>query len=196
MKILAIALALTLVLSVAATAGMNPAAKVAMHVKAHNAKQSCATLPVIEDCSGILTTYGGYSFDGFPVFFDLVGVTFCEYSLTWPAWTYSCAFTNCADLVIGGIAWPGDGISHAWTECHYVPAIIPGWGWWYADDAGMVCPIPHTGSGFLGVIDCDFIEDGAICVFCAGVFGAIGDDPCAPTATEASTWGGIKSMFK
>jgi hypothetical protein len=78
-----------------------------------------------------------------------------------------------------------------------VPAIIPGWGWWYADaPGGNICPIPHTGSGFLGVIDCDFIEDDVMCVFCAGVMEFVGDDPCEPTATEASTWGGIKSMFK
>jgi hypothetical protein len=196
MKILAIALALTLILCVAATAGQNPNAKVAVNVKVHNAKQACATLPVIADCSDIATTYPTYSFDGFPVFFDLVGTTTIEYSLTWPAWTYSCAFNNCADLVIGGIAWPGDGITHAWTSCQAGYSIIGGYGWWYADGPGMICPIPHTESGFIGVIDCDFVEDVPMCVFCAGVFGMQGDDPCDPTATEASTWGGIKSMFK
>jgi hypothetical protein len=196
MKILAIALALTLVLAVVATAGQNPEAKVAVHVKAHNAKQSCGTLPVITDCSQISTQYDGYNFDGFPVFFNLYGATTVEYGLTWPAWTYSCAFTNCADLVIGGIAFPGDGITHAWTTCQIQYAVVPGWGWWYADDAGMVCPIPHPGSHWIGTIDCNFVEDDPMCIFCAGVFGAIGDDPCAPTATEPSTWGGIKSMFK
>jgi len=199
MKILAIALALTLILSVAATAGQNPDTKVAVHVQAHNAKQSCINLPVVADCSDIVTTFGAsYSFDGFPVFFDLYGVTTVEYSLTWPAWTYSCAFNNCADLVIGGIFWPGDAITHAWTQCQLGYSIIGGYGWWYADvgSAGHICPIPHTESGFLGVIDCEFAEDVPMCVFCAGVEGAIGDDPCAPTATEASTWGGIKSMFK
>ena len=196
MKILAIALALTLILSVAATAGQNPNVKVAVHVQAHNAKQSCLALPAIVDCSDIAFTYAGYNFDGFPVFFDVVGVTFCEYSLTWPTWAYSCIFSNCADLVIGGIVNPGDGISHSWTNCQMTTAIIPGWGWWTADGPGMVCPIPHTESGFIGTTDCEFIEDVPLCIFCAGVYGMVGDDPCSPTATEASTWGGIKSMFK
>lgn len=196
MKILAIALALTLILSVAATAGQNPNAKVAVHVKAHNAKQNCLSLPVPADCAGITTTYAGYNFDGFPVFFDLYGATTIEFGLQWPAWAYSCAYTNCADLVIGGIMWPGDNISHAWQTCQMGYAVIGGWGWWYADGPGMICPVPHSESGFLGVIDCEFAEDVPMCVFCAGVYGELGDDPCEPTATEASTWGGIKSMFK
>ena len=199
MKILAIALALTLILSVAATAGQNPNAKVAVHVQAYNSKLNCSGLPVVMDCSDIVTTFSAsYSFHGMPVFFDLYGATTIEYGLMWPDWAYSVAFTNCADLVIGGIAWPGDNISHAWQTCQIQYAVIGGYGWWYADvgSAGHICPVPHSESGFLGVIDCNFAEDVPMCVFCAGVEGAMGDDPCEPTATEASTWGGIKSIYR
>jgi len=196
MKILAIALALTMVLSVAATAGQNPNVKCAVHVDGHNAKRSCTNLPVIEDCTGVVTTWGTYSFDAMPTFFDLYGITGAEYSMTWPAWTYSATWTNCSDLVIGAIVNPGDAISHTWTVCQIQYAVICGWAWLYADGPGMLCMVPHAGTGFIGVVDCEFQPDVPMCFFCAGVYGDVGDDPCEPTATEASTWGGIKGMFK
>ncbi len=196
MKILAIALALTLVLSAAVIAGQNPNMKCAVHVEAHNAKRACSGLVVIEDCTQIVTTYDDYSFDAMPVFFDLYGITGAEYSLNWPAWTYSAAWTGCSDFTIGGIKWPGDNISQTWTECQIQYAVICGWAWLYADDAGMICMGPHSESGFIGCTDCNFEEESPMCFFCAGVYGAVGDDPCEPTATEPSTWGSIKSMFK
>ena len=35
-----------------------------------------------------------------------------------------------------------------------------------------------------------------MCIYCAGIGGMIGDDPCVVVGTEPSTWGEIKSMFK
>jgi hypothetical protein len=35
-----------------------------------------------------------------------------------------------------------------------------------------------------------------VCIFCAGVYGMIGDDPCEPTEVEAGTWGALKGMFE
>jgi hypothetical protein len=60
----------------------------------------------------------------------------------------------------------------------------------------MVCPVPNPTTGLIGASDCNYIEDPPMCVFCAGIGGFIGDDPCEPTGTESATWGGIKSMFK
>jgi hypothetical protein len=196
MKILAIALALTVVLSVVATAGQNPNVKVAVYVDAHNARRTCAALPVITDCSDVVTTFADADFDAMPTFFDLYGITGAEYSLTWPAWTYSAIWNNCSDLVIGGIVDPGDAISHTWYECQIQFAVICGWAWLYADFGGTVCMVPNATTGFIGVTDCEYQADEPMCFFCAGVAGIQGDDPCAPTATEAKTWGGIKSMFK
>jgi hypothetical protein len=196
MKILAIALALTMVLSVVATAGQNPNLKCAVHVDAHNAKRACGNLPVFTACTDIVTTWGTYSFDAMPTFFDLYGITGAEYSLTWPAWTYSAAWNNCSDLVIGAIAWPGDAISHTWNVCQIQYAVICGWAWLYADGPGLVCMIPNADTGFIGVVDCEFQPDVPVGFSCAGVYGMVGDDPCECSATELSTWGGIKSMFK
>jgi hypothetical protein len=196
-KVLVAAVALTLVLSAVAFAGNNTAAKVAIHVRAHNAKLACALATPIEDCTGVVTTEPTFSVDAFPVFYDLVEFKGVEYGLCWPAWAYSAAFNNCADLVIGAIAWPGDGASHAWFECQYGVA-VPSFVWLYADGPGMICPCPDPTTGLISVLDCAEGLDSPCGVFCAGVFGEVGDDPCdaGASATEQSTWGGIKSIFE
>jgi hypothetical protein len=196
MRILAIGLALILLLGFAATAGQNPDVKCAVHVEAHSARRNCGALPVFEECLEIVTTFEGADVDAMPVMFDVVGVTGAEYGLTWPAWAYSCIFTSCSDLTTGDIVDPGDGISHAWNECQMGFAIVCGWGWLTADGPGLICPIPRPESDFIGVADCSFIKDSAVDTFCAGVYGEVGDDPCATTATQPTTWGGIKNMFR
>jgi len=201
MKILAIAIALTLILSFIAQAGQNPAVKVALHAEAYAKRRTCEDV-VITDCSQIVSTLDlspDYSYDILTVFFDVTGVTACEYGLTWAAGlSYSAAFSGCGDLLIGDILWPGDGVAVSWTLCQMGWSIIPGWV--YIDvlpeQPLVICPIPNPTTDFIGVTDCDFDPDAPICFFCAGLHGAIGDDPCEPTAAEASTWGGIKSMFK
>ena len=193
MRVLVIALALTLALSALAFAGNNPDAKVAVHVRVHNAKLGCNV--TIDGCGDIVTTQPGYDVDAFPVFFDLVEYLGCEYGLCWPAWTYSAAFTNCADLIIGSIAWPGEGASHTWLGCQS-GVMVPSFVWLYADAPGYICVCPHPISGIINVLDCAEGVDDPMCIFCAGVYGFIGDDPCEPTGTEVSTWGEIKGMFE
>jgi hypothetical protein len=193
-KVLVIAVALTLVMSAVALAGYNPQAKVAIHVRVHNAKLAC-NYGTINVCSDIVTTRPESSIDAFPVFFDLTEYLGCEYALCWPDWSYSAAFTNCSDLIIGAIAWPGDGASHTWFSCK-TGVMVPSFVWLYADGPGMICPCPHPISGLCSVLDCHEHVDDPMCVFCAGVFGATGDDPCAPTGTEPSTWSEIKGMFE
>ena len=192
-QVLVIAVALTLALSALALAGNNPDAKVAVHVRPHNPKAGCTVN--IFNCADIVTTEPGYTVDAFPVFFDLVEFLGCEYGLCWPEWTYSAAFVNCATFVIGSIQWPGDGASHTWTGCQY-GVCVPSYIWLYADAPGYVCPCPHPVSGLISVLDCAEGLDGPMCIFCAGVYGFIGDDPCWPTGTEPSSWGRIKGMFE
>jgi hypothetical protein len=194
-KVLVAMVALTLVLSAVAFAGNNPAGKVAIHVRAHNAKLAC-NYGTITVCGEIVTTEPSFSIDAFPVFYDLVEFKGVEYGVCWPAWAYSAAFNNCSDLVIGAIAWPGDGSSHTWLTCQAGVA-VPSFLWLYADGPGMVCPCPHPETGLISILDCAEGLDSPIGVFCAGVYGEMGDDPCEPVvATEASTWGGIKGIFK
>jgi hypothetical protein len=195
-KVLVAAVALTLILSAVAFAGNNPAPKVAIHVRAHNAKLAC-NYGTITGCADIIATEPGFSADCFPVFYDLVEFLGCEYGLCWPAWTYSAAFTSCSDLVIGVVDWPGTGASHTWTSCQAGVA-VPSFVWLYADAPGMICPCPNPETGLISVLDCAEGLDSPCGIFCAGVYGMVGDDPCdgGASATETSTWGGIKGMFE
>jgi hypothetical protein len=192
-KVLVLTVALTLILSACAWAGMNPAAKAAVHVTPHASRSCTKNFPAINVCTDIITTDPGISVDAFPVFFDLVEYQGFDYGMTFTS-GYSCTFTSCSDLTIGGILFSGDGVSHAWTVCQYASAAVCGFGWLYS--YGMVCIVPHPEAGGPTIGDCRGGGDGVICNFCAGTNGFVGDDPCAPTATEASTWGGIKGMFK
>jgi hypothetical protein len=168
--------------------------KVATHVRPHNPKAGC-NYGTLQTCADIVTTDPNYTIDAFPVFFDLVEFLGCEYGMCWPPWSYSAAFTSCSDLVIGAITWSGDGASHTWTTCQG-SLCVPSYIWLYADGPGMICPCPHPVSGVITVLNCAEHLDEPICIFCAGVYGAIGDDPCEPTRTRATSWGSIKAMFE
>jgi hypothetical protein len=195
-RIVAIAVVSILVLAGVAAAGNNPLGKVAVHVKDHNAKQGCTNLPAISGCGDINTTYAGYSFDAFPVFFDLVEYQGVEYGMCWPDWTYSAAWNQCADLVIGEIVWPGDGISQTWTECHSEAIVITGWAWLYADAPGSLSVCNHPTTGVIQILDCAEGLDEPVGNYLAGVYGAEGADPCEPVMIQPTTWGAIKGMFE
>ena len=194
MKSLVLVVVLIFALSATAFAGMNAGvAKTAIHVRPHNAKLGCTV--TITHCGDIVTTEPGYNVDAFTIHFDLNEYLGTEYGVCWPSWTYSAAFTSCSGLVIGDIVWPGDGASHTWTACMPGPVAVSSYLWLYADAPGMICPCPHPMSGIIKVLDCSEGIDEPICIFCAGVYGLIGDDPCEPTGTEQSTWGEIKALF-
>ncbi len=195
-RIMAIAVVSVLVLAGLAFAGNNPLAKVAVHVKAHSAKQGCTGLPAITGCEDISTTYAEFNFDAFPVFFDLAEYQGLEYGVCWPDWTYSATWTQCADLVIGEIIWPGDGVSQAWTQCHAEGIAITGWAWLYADGPGLVSVCEHPVTGEIQIVDCAEGVDEPVKTYQAGVLGAEGEDPCAPVMIQPTTWGAIKGMFE
>ena len=176
-----------------ALAGVNWEAKAAVHVIPHASRTCTKSFPVITGCEDIITTEPTPDVDAFPVFYDLIEYQGFDYGLTWPG-LYSCAFTSCSPLTIGGIVWPGDGISHAWTACQPYSVAVTGWGWIY--DYGLICIVPHPEPGNVNVGDCS-AELNQACPSCAGIGGYIGDDPCANlTGTESRTWGGVKSLFR
>jgi len=195
-RIMVIAVLAVLIFVGVALAGNNPLAKVAIHVKDHNAKQGCGNLPAIAACEDINTTYADFSFDAFPVFFDLVEYKAVEYGMCWPDWTFSAAFTNCADFVIGEIVWPGDGISQTWISCHPEAIVITCWAWLYADGPGLVTVCEHPVTGEIQILDCSDNLDSPVGNYPAGVFGEEGGEPCEPVMIEPTTWGAIKGMFE
>jgi hypothetical protein len=197
MKAISIAaLILALALTAAALAGGNPDTKVAVHVRPHNAELGC-DYGTIVTCDDLDTTEPGNNVDAFPVFFDIDEFLGCEYGMWWPAWTYSGAFSNCADVVIGGIVWPGDGASHSWSICQTGSWVcVPSYIWLYADGPGMVCVVDHPVAGAISLLDCTGGIDEPFATFCAGVYGYVGDDPCPPVGPSSGTWGKIKGVFE
>jgi hypothetical protein len=193
-KAIAIGAVIALILSSGVMAGNNPGAKVAVHVRAHDGGLGC-DYGTIDDCHDIVTTEPSQSVDAFTVFFDLTEYLGCEYGMCWPEWNYSGAFTNCADMVVGSIALPGDGASHTWLTCQ-TGACVPSFVWLYADDAGIVYTCPHPVSGEIFVLDCADDPDAPIAWFGAGVYGVVGDDPCPPVGTSHSSWSTLKDLFK
>jgi hypothetical protein len=151
--------------------GNNPDVKAVVHVRAHNVEAGCdytALHGEILTCEDIVTSEPGHSFDAFPVFFDLNEYRGCEDGMTWPSFSHSANFTNCADLVIGGILNPGDGASHAWHSCQS-GVCVPGFIWLYADSSARVCLIPHPVSRFIMVLDCSYGVDLVFWAYCAAV---------------------------
>jgi hypothetical protein len=193
-KVLVVAVVLTMLLSVSAFAGLNTQGKGAVHVMDYNNRRSCTSnFPTITGCADIVFTLPAASSHAFPVFFDLVEYQGFDYALNWPG-LYTCIFNSCSDMAIGDIVNPGDGISHAWYTCQTGNVAIPGFGW--VEDSGMVCLVPHPTAGGPLMGDCSGGLDSPVRTFCAGIGGATGDDPCEPTAIQATTWGAIKDMFK
>jgi hypothetical protein len=193
-KVLVVTVALMLVLSACAYAGLNSGvAKVAVHAIPHGSRSCTKGFPVVTTCAEIIFTEPGPDADCFPVFYDLVEYQGVEYAMCWPG-LYSTVFTSCSDLTIGGITFTGNGVSHAWTTCQPGPIAMPGWAWIF--DYGVVCVCPHPETGVVTVGDCAGALDEPVCFSCAGIGGYFGDDPCRPTGTEQSTWGSIKGMFE
>ena len=201
-KAIVIALALMLVSTVAfAGLGLNPTHKAAVHVKIH--PTSCTKgYPVFAACTDIVTTWAPLGdLDVMPVFYDLTQAQVTEFGMTWPVEWYSMSWIRCkGDLAIGTVKYSGEGTSIAWTTCQYAWALAPGYGWLAATGPGSVTVVPNPATGDYGVVDCQPSPgpymDYPRCVIEAGIGGILGGEPCAPTATEPSTWGQIKSMFK
>jgi hypothetical protein len=195
-RTLLVAFCFVLLLTSAVLAGANPQVKLAIHVRAHNAKLACNYGTII-DCHDIVTTYAGQDVDAFPVFFDLNEWRGCEYAITWPIEWGSAAFTSCSDFVIGSITEPDSGASHTWGGDCGAGVMVPSYLWLYANSSGQICPKGHPHHGHIYALDCHEAVDSvpAISQGCAGLYGAAGADPCAIAVTP-TTWGEIKSLFK
>jgi hypothetical protein len=175
-RTLTVGMILVLCLSGAALAGANyRSAKASLHVLPHASRSCTENLPVITGCEDIMTTEPGTDVDVFPVFYDLVEYKGFDYGLTWPG-AYSCTFTSCSPLVIGGIVNPGDGVAHAWYTCQQGPVAVPGWG--RIQDSGTISFVPYPGEDTVNVGDCLGILDDVCVTSHAGIGGASGGDPC------------------
>jgi hypothetical protein len=200
-KTLLAVLTFALAITIPCFAGNNTNYKVAVHVLPRDCERNCAfDMPRIDDACDILPTYDGSGqFEFFPVFYDLAELYCLEYAVEWTG-AYACAFTACSYTHIGEIAWSGDWIAQCYDGCQPGPVVIPGWGWIEMNKPGRICVVPVVEhSGQIEVLDCTGQEiDNPAAVYCAGVRGAPGDDPCRGLvrATEPTTWSSVKALFR
>lgn len=204
-----VALALVCTFSTTTLAGQNAGFKVALHVMKHGSRTCTRSFPVLTSCRDIVTTYTPESYppmpntddiDVFPIFFNLAQVRALQYGLTWPLDWCSGAYQACADLSVGAIQWPGDGVVSSWNTCRVTPLIIAGFCWLCPTTLGIVelvsfpwDPDPRP----VAVCDCQdpAQTDYPVAVYRVGV-GVPGDNPCEPMENKPSTWGQIKATFK
>jgi hypothetical protein len=196
-----VSIILILVLTGIGLTGSNPNVKVAVHVLPVDCDRRCSRgLPEITSPCDLETSYKGCGeVEFFPVLYDLNEFQGVEYSVVWPG-PYSCAFSPCSFAHIGEIVLPGDWISQIWLDCQTGFAVITGWGRVSINEPGYICVTPVAHTGRIKVLDCSSgTLDDPVETYCAGVCGAEGDDPCPEPivkATEPTTWGSIKGMFR
>jgi hypothetical protein len=184
-----------------ASGGANSEHKLAIHVKPH--PTSCTTgHPRFTNCTQITFTYAGCGeVDIVPVFYDLTEYRANEFGLEWPAQWGSMSWLRCrGDVAVGTITRSGDGTAIAWSSCQRTWSIAPGFGWLSPSSGGRVCPIRDLPTNDWGTVDCapepGPYYDYPAFVYCAGICGAAGDDPCNQPGSAGSTWGEIKAIFK
>jgi hypothetical protein len=179
---------LLVVLGGLASAGVNPNAKVAVHVLPHETRSCDVNFPTIDSSSEINHTYQDCGdVDFFPVFYGLIAYQGVDYGVTWPEEWGSCEFTTCHDgLTIDlydnygdpEVFDPGDGLAQAWFDCQEGSIVIPGYGWLSATTPGRICMVRGLHFYVAPVIaDCNEGEDAVTESFCGGVCGAVGDRP-------------------
>jgi hypothetical protein len=208
------------------TTKVNGHFKLALHVERHGthtcSAKNALTIASFDDIVRNLDTFDGAGIDAFLVVFDYDSITSVEYGLSWPAEWGSAESFVCVpnNLSIGSIVNPGDGMIFSWTgdpSCR-IPNGQPGGNTapFFVTSFTYVVP---TGAGEIVIRDDPDFEnpptfDGKTAVTSCG-----GDSTRIPSypeyvydagiqmptgiyegpprfATEPSTWGAIKSIFK
>lgn len=207
-KILVATMVTVMGLSVASTvlAGANPQAQLAVHALAHNGKRTCST-DVIASCSAIQqsgASASGY-YDLLVVLYDFTEATGVEYGLSWDV-PYFTSWSNCTDLYVFNQTSPNSAdVSQVFTSCRTGggiggPGRVLGWMNMYGAgrlDIGLTS-IPADPS----IVDCAFQQDLIHTThpgFSGGGVPGPGDlTPCqlGPTATENTTWGQLKDLYR
>lgn len=190
--VLAVSL-VTIVLAGAASAGWNPAAWIAFHIKQHGT--SCTEFPTFTSCSQISTTYlGTGDIDVIPVFYNLNEYTQIGVAMDWPSEWGTMSWVRCkGDGQIGTLTDPNDYARIYWTTCQHTWSVAPGYGWLYAAGPGFVGSSMYMNSL---VYDCQATNQAdRACPGWSGIGGWIGNDPCTASATDETSWGRVKAIF-
>jgi hypothetical protein len=186
----------------------NEHVKMALHLIEHTGTMGCAAktgFPAISSETEIEDRIdpGAYPYDVdvFPVVYGHTELTGVAFGMRWPAGWGTTVWTRCVgDQAIGDIVNPGDGTAFTWFACKFPPGDIPyylvvGWAWLAASAAGEIEISQNPATNRTNVTDCLFAQAYVESVFFAG----IGVEPYRGEpkyATEPTTWGKIKAMFR
>jgi hypothetical protein len=192
-------------------AGQNVEINLAIDAQGRNAKRSC-TATVYASCSGIGQTYAGAGYlDVIVVAYRYFCLKGLEYGVEWNASLYFTGWVNCADFIIGGTDLGGwTSLAQTWTANQYATNPAPGTsgigsGWIQCYTYGpTVFGIRDSDTGSLTALDCQAALDLVHTVHGGYTGGATPPappdeyPPCemGPTATQAETWGGVKSLYR
>lgn len=189
-------------------AGQNPEIQMALDCQLRNAKRACT--PAYTSCSGITQVYAGTGYvDIIVVAYRYDRLKGLEYGVQWTGAPFFTAFVNCADFIIGGTNLGGwMSAAQTWSACQYATDPAPGTsgigaGWLQLYTYGpMRYDFVPSEAGNLTALDClgqldilHTLHSG----FTGGEQPQAGDlAPCemGPTATQAETWGGVKSLYR
>jgi len=180
------------------TAPDNQNLKVVLHVEAHETRTCSKNMPSISDRADFKRVWDTYTdVDVFFVIFSYDSLTGVEFGLRWPQ-DWGSAFTyHCADLSIGSISDPGDGMSITWQTCQRSdarPRYWPvAWTWLAPVSDGEVEITQHL----LKTSNCAFQTSEPESIFNAGLnVDPYEGPPGGGVAVQPMTWGGVKAMFR
>jgi len=217
-KILAISVATALCLGIVgqASAGQNEFAQLALDMQAKSKTRSCATMATTySSCSLInrsVTVAGGIqTLDVVPVIYQFNSVTAVAFGLDWgsSAIFYAPVWTRCSDLDVTRSSATDYSVAVSWGTCQTPPAgansgKATGFFRFTTYDVPGRLHIKNDDGGIPRTVGCDFIEDELHTLHDGYLNGATpggssGElDPCTagPTATQATTWSGVKALYR
>jgi hypothetical protein len=201
-----------------ALADQNPMAQLAIDMQIPPTKGSRSCTPTYASCSAIQqvrpTGGGGASarYHAIVVLYRIsaLGVRGAEYGLCYEGYGYG--FTNCADFIIGGTDPLHTGHMDV-AQTYGAPKLGPnpdpgtggltlGWLDLYASGPVRICFCNTELHGWPSVLGANFLTDLVHTMHCGFGQGALPGpadlDPCAigPTATENTTWSGVKALYR
>ncbi|MGD9401467.1 MAG: hypothetical protein PVF95_04245 [bacterium] len=185
---------------------LNQHVKLGLHIELHEERGCSKNMPVLNDRQDFVNYWMSAEFpcdfDFFVVVFSFDETQGVEFALDWPGEWGSTWYTFvCADNNLGDIREPGDWISIVYNQCQPgndgTGFLIPAWAWLTATGPGEleILPTPGDRISLIGCWHHDYEEIMVDSVF----YAAIGFVPyMGPplVATEPTTWGGIKAMFR
>jgi hypothetical protein len=198
------------------TTKINGHVKFALHLAPHGT-YTCKKQPTISIQGDIVNNLDAFSagVDAFMVVFDYDSLKVVEWGLSWPSeWGSASTFICVANPIsVGGIVNPGDGIAISWGDpaCRIpnglpggntAPFFIPAYSYLIPTGTGQIEIWDDPPTTSIGVSSCgdesQAVYSYVMHVYYAGILmsgGGIYDG--GPThATEPTTWGAIKSVFK